>query len=95
MFGIAWRQGHARSTTEQFNQRLRESEEQLVAANTELHRKVTEAHLTEELLAYERDLLNTLLEHAPDSIYFKNLESRFIRCSKAVMKASLRATHSI
>ena len=42
---------------------------------------ITQRKLAEEELAYERDLLRALLENCTDSIYFKDLESRFIKCS--------------
>ena len=39
-------------------------------------------HLVKEELVRERDLLKTLVDNIPDSIYFKDLESRFIRCNQ-------------
>jgi PAS domain S-box-containing protein len=38
----------------------------------------------EEAVLRERNLLHTLMETVPDSIYFKDLESRFIRINKAL-----------
>ena len=84
LFVITWRQGSARTAAEKFNRRLRDSEDRLRAANVELEDKITEARRVEGLLAYERDLLATLLEHSPDAIYFKDRESRFIKCGRAV-----------
>lgn len=39
---------------------------------------------TEKALAYERDLLQTLMDNIPDHIYFKDIEGRFTRINKAM-----------
>jgi PAS domain S-box-containing protein len=45
---------------------------------------VTERKRAEKDLAYERFLLQTLMDNSPDYIYFKDTESRFISISKAL-----------
>ncbi|MHC4432693.1 MAG: PAS domain-containing protein, partial [Planctomycetota bacterium] len=45
---------------------------------------VTEREKAEKDLAYERFLLETLMDNSPDYIYFKDTESRFVRISKAL-----------
>jgi len=45
---------------------------------------VTERKKAEKDLAYERFLLETLMDNSPDYIYFKDTESRFVRISKAL-----------
>lgn len=47
---------------------------------------VTERIKAEEELRHEQSLLKTLLDNIPDSIYFKDTESRFLRISRAMAK---------
>ena len=46
-------------------------------------RDVTDRRRMEAALAWERNLFNVLMENIPDSIYFKDRESRFIRTSRS------------
>jgi PAS domain S-box-containing protein len=45
-------------------------------------RDITERRRVETELDYERELLRSLLNSSPDHIYFKDRESRFIKCSQ-------------
>ncbi len=45
---------------------------------------VTEKRRIEEELAFERDLLRSLLDNVPDRVYFKDTSCRFLRCSLAM-----------
>jgi PAS domain S-box-containing protein len=46
-------------------------------------RDITTLKETETVLNYERELFGTLLDNFPDNIYFKDLQSRFVRVSRS------------
>jgi PAS domain S-box-containing protein len=48
-----------------------------------ISKDITPLKETEAKLAYEHDLFRTLLDNFPDAIYFKDLESRFVRLSRS------------
>src|SRR5262249_10805745 len=45
---------------------------------------VTERRLAEDSLVQERNLLHALMDYLPDSIYFKDAGSRFIRINRSL-----------
>ena len=51
--------------------------------NSQLTQSILERKRAEEELTQEQYLVNTLLNNLPDHIYFKDLESRFIRINKS------------
>jgi PAS domain S-box-containing protein len=55
-----------------------------------LSKDVTALKKAEQCLAYERMLFRTLLDNIPDSIYFKDLQSRFIQVSKSKAERNLK-----
>lgn len=51
-------------------------------------RDISERRRVESVLAYERDLLTNLFDNLPDALYFKDIESRFVRVSKSKLESS-------
>jgi PAS domain S-box-containing protein len=56
----------------------------LKASNLAFENEIAGRKSAEAELAYERDLLETLLESSPDHVYFKDRDSRFIKSSRTM-----------
>ena len=73
--GIRWEQIFAHPVWD-------EKENQLIGIFGAV-RDITEQKQIEAALAHERDLLQIFLDNIPDTVYFKDAESRFVRINKA------------
>jgi two-component system sensor histidine kinase/response regulator len=73
-----------RDAHETLEQRVRARTSELASINQELRREVAERKQAEAALAHERFLLTTLMQNAPDFIFFKDLHSRYIAINRAL-----------
>lgn len=65
---------------------MRQNMEELEATQEQMHRQVSELNQLKENLEKEKYLFNALMDSIPDSIYFKDKQSKLIRLSKYMVK---------
>ena len=65
---------------------LRQNMEELAATQEQMERRNKEMEEIQQQLSEEKYLLNALLNSTHDHIYFKDLDSKFIRVSNSIVK---------
>ena len=65
---------------------MRQNMEELEATQEQMNRTLSEMAALKESLEKEKYLLDSLMDNIPDSIYFKDQRSQFLRVSKYLAK---------
>jgi PAS domain S-box-containing protein len=65
---------------------LRQNLEEMQATQEDLRRQLDENEKMKNALNKEKALMDALMDNVPEHIYFKDLDSRFIRFSKSMLK---------
>ncbi|NJK86201.1 MAG: PAS domain-containing protein, partial [Bacteroidales bacterium] len=66
-------------------ERLRQNLEEMQATQEELQRQMEENRVMQHSLVKEKALLDAVMDSLPDFLYFKDLDSKFIRISKSML----------
>ncbi len=65
---------------------VRQNLEEMETIKEELEKRTAEMEENQKQLEWEKSLLDSLLNYLPDKIYFKDLNSRFIKVSKSTLE---------
>lgn len=78
-------QAALRQANDDLEQRVQERTVELSQTNADLQAQIAERRRMEEALLTERNLLRTLIDNAPEQIYVKDAQSRFVLANTATM----------
>jgi PAS domain S-box-containing protein len=79
----------------ELERQVRERTDEIELQKEELKRNIEELAVLKENLEYEKYLLDSLMNNMPDSIYFKDKESKLLRVSKYMTKRFCRTTEEL
>jgi PAS domain S-box-containing protein len=85
--GILWYRRRAQSAARQsagLDQRLRAQTAELGRVKEQLGREIAKHEKVESELRRERSFMDIFMSSVPDAVYFKDEQSRFIRCSASM-----------
>ncbi|HON06755.1 MAG TPA: CHASE domain-containing protein, partial [Verrucomicrobiota bacterium] len=80
--GIVGFQIRSRKKAQELIEKIKKSGEELRRANKQLEDEIKEKTELLKEVEFEKHLFDELLENIPDAVYFKDKDSRFLRCSK-------------
>jgi PAS domain S-box-containing protein len=78
-------QAALRQANDDLEQRVQERTAELIQANADLQAQIAERQRMEAELLTERNLLRALIDNAPEQIYVKDTEGRFVLANTATM----------
>ncbi|MGC8743701.1 MAG: CHASE domain-containing protein [Verrucomicrobiia bacterium] len=86
----------ARKEAQELAKELEVSHSKLTKANEQLEKEIQEKNELLKQIEFERHLFDELLENIPDAVYFKDINSRFIKFSKnAVEKLGISQEEAV
>ena len=77
---------HAARLDADLDHRVRERTADLVRTIDELRREIAGREEPDAALHREHDMMETFMRSVPDAVYFKDEQSRFIKCSSALAR---------